>query len=543
MQNRSPILELPYVLDSIPAAPAGGAELKVPASPAATAATSTTSTAAIHVSSPSTPPPIIIPIPHDYTCPLASTAISTSASTSNRSTPTGSPSPTSASYLAVVIPPTPSTLSDPVPAAASGSDTGSGSSSGSSPSSLSSSSPTAAVTAITSYATSYHLTQRRRRYLRLCLHVFLFLLFPIVLLALHYYQLLIISFILSTVMCGVRLPVPRQLTCKTSGWCKRWFKLVCLITVPAILIASLLVIRHAGDVTFTSQTFGRLDTLTAANDHMTLQYREDMPQVSLRTPRRQQHGVLLLTGLSASPAEFNPITKGLYDAGIPFYTPTMPGWALTDFHLARHVQYQDWIRAASHALNMMHQVFDRVSIVSHSTGSPIAVYLAANYPRIHHLVLSGPNLRHNEEDAGMRSMVTSSVIGDFIQWLFPVVPKPVRSGRSGPTDTLNDEYHRTGWYASSFPVSAVVQGWEIVDAVTVPFLKNVRCTDVSVWMGESDVTVGSPDTMVPYIREHVPDHIPVTSTLVPHAGHNWFKENTTIAAPPIAKLITLLGTL
>ena len=142
---------------------------------------------------------------------------------------------------------------------------------------------------------------------------------------------------------------------------------------------------------------------------------------------------------------------------------------------------QDWIRSAMEAYDLLTHVADKISIVAHSTGAPLAVYVASHAKKSHpisELVLSGPNIVHNTAgrlgfgrhvvgasgnshvlvcaDATPRNILLHPIWGDFCTWLSPrTIPKPWRKGRGGRTDTLNPHFHGKGWYSSSFPVYAV----------------------------------------------------------------------------------------
>ncbi len=87
-------------------------------------------------------------------------------------------------------------------------------------------------------------------------------------------------------------------------------------------------------------------------------------------------GVLLLHGLTGSPAELAPLAERLRRAEVSFAAPVLAGHATTVQALAV-TTWRDWRTSAQQAHHWLGQHFDTVHIVGFSMGALLATLLAA----------------------------------------------------------------------------------------------------------------------------------------------------------------------
>lgn len=92
-------------------------------------------------------------------------------------------------------------------------------------------------------------------------------------------------------------------------------------------------------------------------------------------------GVLLLHGLTATPAEVVPLGRLLHNAGYTVSGPLLPGHGTYPEDLNR-VTWHDWTWEAEQAYQYLATVCDRVFVGGESTGAVIGLYLASQHPEI-----------------------------------------------------------------------------------------------------------------------------------------------------------------
>src|SRR5438105_1727687 len=88
-------------------------------------------------------------------------------------------------------------------------------------------------------------------------------------------------------------------------------------------------------------------------------------------------GVLLLHGLTGTPAEMRPVAKHLKSIGCEVETPCLPGHG-GGYRELLDTGWKDWIAGADEALGRLSQRCDRVVVGGLSMGALISALLAEN---------------------------------------------------------------------------------------------------------------------------------------------------------------------
>jgi carboxylesterase len=213
-------------------------------------------------------------------------------------------------------------------------------------------------------------------------------------------------------------------------------------------------------------------------------YVEARPRLNAGTGRHT-HAVLLLHGYSASPHELNSLSSALDRTGVPYYAPLLTGHGLQSLHLLARVQPADWLRDAVTAYDLLASLADDISVVGHSTGATLAAYLAQHRP-VRHLVLSGPNLWPAPADRRARTLLAHPLTGWLLEWLLPVVAKPVRPGRVTWTDTCDPTAARAGFSYAALPTHSLRAQWALQDLVD---LTRASYRTLTLVHGAHDLTV------------------------------------------------------
>jgi len=123
------------------------------------------------------------------------------------------------------------------------------------------------------------------------------------------------------------------------------------------------------------------------------------------------HGVLLLHGFTGMPSELRLLADALWRVGYTVLCPRLAGHATSPEDMAR-MSREDWCDSALDGYALLLGLTKRVSIVGHSMGALIALYLAAQKP-VERVVALAPPLFIDRGRAMKRLAPRSLCIGRF----------------------------------------------------------------------------------------------------------------------------------
>jgi carboxylesterase len=103
-------------------------------------------------------------------------------------------------------------------------------------------------------------------------------------------------------------------------------------------------------------------------------------------------GVLLLHGLTATPAEVRLLAQDLHAAGHTVMAPLLPGHGTHPEDL-NEVRWRDWAWEAEQAYHLLATNCDRVFVGGESTGGVLALHLAARYADIAGVLCYAPAIQ------------------------------------------------------------------------------------------------------------------------------------------------------
>lgn len=89
-----------------------------------------------------------------------------------------------------------------------------------------------------------------------------------------------------------------------------------------------------------------------------------------------QIGCLLIHGFTSTPAELNPITEGLAQAGYTTYSILLAGHGTKPEDLLS-VAYTDWIESAQQGINHLKKSCKKIVVIGHSMGGLLALQMGA----------------------------------------------------------------------------------------------------------------------------------------------------------------------
>lgn len=220
--------------------------------------------------------------------------------------------------------------------------------------------------------------------------------------------------------------------------------------------------------------------------------------------KKLPHAVLLLHGWSASPEQYQGLTKALQQQGIPYYAPLQTGFGLADLDLLRNIKAADWLRDAINGYDMLAAIANEISIVGISNGAVLATYVAQHRP-VKHLVLLSPNLAVSAADRKYKTALNTPVVSQLLQFALPVFNKPVRNNKQHDT-VRNFKY-------PALPIKSLIALWALQDFVDID---KANFEDLTLLYGKQDQDVDMQAVLANLKRLK----IPFEKIEYPDAGHN-----------------------
>lgn len=295
------------------------------------------------------------------------------------------------------------------------------------------------------------------------------------------------------------------------------------IVITILIIAALVMVFRFLSYLNAHKAFARLNHLFGSKQPIYKElgiYEEALPHIFTGT--KKPHGTLIITGYGSTPFEFASILPTFKHHNMYYYIPRTVGWGRPFFQPA--TTWKDWVLTHVEAYLLMKEMFENVSIISHSTGCNIACMIASHFP-VQHLILSGPNLIVNPKDEKYKKMVLAPVIKQILPFIYPIFNKPKRSGSLFTTDTLYEHFQKNGFFVESLPVTSLQEVWELQEKGINGIL---NITSLTLLCGENDNTVGNFTKQIDLLKKHVRPHVPFKTHVIKNAGHNIYEENPEI---------------
>jgi esterase/lipase len=104
---------------------------------------------------------------------------------------------------------------------------------------------------------------------------------------------------------------------------------------------------------------------------------------------RDDLGVLVVHGFSASPAEVRPLAEALHGEGFTVFAPRLRGHGTSPYDLATRT-WADWLASARLGYTLLRNRCRRVAIVGHSMGGCLSFLLATEVPAAGVVSISAP---------------------------------------------------------------------------------------------------------------------------------------------------------
>ena len=237
------------------------------------------------------------------------------------------------------------------------------------------------------------------------------------------------AFPLYAILIALFLLLCTDMTSRPDSWLMRGFTIVSSIAGLAILSRLALLTYGLAKINNPRGGFGAIrDTNTISQ----------CQPLSFSSQKKKPHIVILLHGFTSSPMIFDHIAKELKENNIDFHAPLIVGFGLIRHDLLFTLREEDWVRQLTELYDLLASQYEEISVIGHSLGGLLAVYLTQLRP-VKHLVVAAPAIFPDPAQRSYRFLATSQISAHILSWLFPFLPKLRRKGRTTPNDVLLDD--------------------------------------------------------------------------------------------------------
>jgi carboxylesterase len=232
--------------------------------------------------------------------------------------------------------------------------------------------------------------------------------------------------------------------------------------------------------------------------------------------KKLDHAVLLLHGFTASPQEFELLYPMLKEENICYFAPNIIGFGSNNTDILERARYEDWFRSAILSYDNLKLLAHKVSIVGHSMGGILGTFVAMNRP-VHKLVLSGPGLYPAPTDIKYKKILLMPFMSRVYSWCVPMLPKPIREGRTTTSDTLDDTLTARIFQYLAIPVQCVTEIFKAQDKVD---LAKANFEQLHLIYGAHDMTVDN-QRLIKFMQQH---DISFSEHRLERSAHNSFED-------------------
>jgi pimeloyl-ACP methyl ester carboxylesterase len=220
----------------------------------------------------------------------------------------------------------------------------------------------------------------------------------------------------------------------------------------------------------------------------------DCQPLSYSCRPKKPHVVILLHGFTSSPMIFDHLARELKDNGIDFHAPLIVGFGLIRHDLLFTLREEDWVRQVTELYDLLKSQYEDISVIGHSLGGLLAVYLSQLRP-VKHLIVAAPAIFPDPTQHLYGFLARSQLSSRLLSWTLPFLPKLKRKGRSTANDVLLDEA-ATRYF--QYPVAPVRGVFNILKLQARVDFTQAQFETFDLLFGIQDLTVDGGK-----IREHI----------------------------------------
>lgn len=139
--------------------------------------------------------------------------------------------------------------------------------------------------------------------------------------------------------------------------------------------------------------------------------------------KKKEHAIILLHGFISTPQIFTNLLSELEECGVDYHAPLINGFGIKRVQLMFSFSEKEWIRQITELYDILASQYENVSILGHSMGGAIALYIAQVRP-VKHLILIAPALFPSKSQKLHKFLANSTTLNKLIPWILPLLPIP-----------------------------------------------------------------------------------------------------------------------
>ena len=259
--------------------------------------------------------------------------------------------------------------------------------------------------------------------------------------------------------------------------------------------------------------YDNIDQTSGDNDSKKIKETATMnPAPFLIEPKNNsgQHGVLLIHGLLASPAETRRFGDFLVEAGYTVLGVRLKGHGTTPLDLAS-LDWQEWYQSVKHCYEILAEMVERVHLVGFSTGGALALVLASERPeKVINVAAICVPVKFQNPNMMLISLLHG--VNRFTQWV--ATKDAIKAFVNSDTEHPDINYRH-------IPVSALYELRQLIDVLEKK-VKDVQCP-VALLQAQNDPVVEPSSALRLYEKLTTAD---ATLIQIPADKHGILYENT-----------------
>ncbi|WP_321401454.1 alpha/beta fold hydrolase [Maridesulfovibrio sp.] len=137
--------------------------------------------------------------------------------------------------------------------------------------------------------------------------------------------------------------------------------------------------------------------------------------------KKKKHAVILLHGFISSPIVFDGLLQELNDNQIDYHAPLIHGFGVKRVQLLFSLTEDEWVRQVTETYDILASQYEHVSVIGHSLGGTLALYLSQIRP-VKHLILLAPAIFPCSTQRVHNLLAENKFLYALVPWVFPLLP-------------------------------------------------------------------------------------------------------------------------
>lgn len=202
--------------------------------------------------------------------------------------------------------------------------------------------------------------------------------------------------------------------------------------------------------------------------------------------------VIALHGFTASPAEGKSLAKELRKLKINYIFPALSGFGIENIHTLNHTHWSNWVREIYDQVVIMKQCSKEVTLMGHSFGAIVALYVATILP-VDKLILTSPYLSIGPTARKkFIKLFSMRYIRHFLSLLLPYLPKRENL-------ITDDRFEHL-----LIPNKPFIQMHDLMNLINY---NSIKCKEIHLLIGQKDSVINTHDILDRFKKANLDIHV------------------------------------